>query len=343
MKEGVAIISILINILLAGGKIAVGFFSNSAAIMADGIHSFVDIFSSVVSYIGISVSQRPPDKEHPYGHYKSEVLAGFIIMLILLSTGIGIIYDSYQSFVSPTELNIGYLAFEVMIISAIINEVMARVKIYYGKKENSISLISDGFHSRVDVYASLAVIFSLFLSSYWVYADPLLALFIGIYIIIKSFSLGKEAMDSLMDASAGEGIEQSIKDFVQKSGIELLDLKTQIKGSIITAHLEISLSSELVLADAVKESDSLRDRLISVIPNLKYVSIQITSHDIETGFYKPRFEKGFGWQNRKENGKGLRPDGYCICSKCGYEIKHDRGIPCSSLKCSRCGASLSRK
>ena len=78
MKEGVAIISILINILLAGGKIAVGFFSNSAAIMADGIHSFVDIFSSVVSYIGISVSQRPPDKEHPYGHYKSEVLAGFL-------------------------------------------------------------------------------------------------------------------------------------------------------------------------------------------------------------------------------------------------------------------------
>ncbi|BFT94165.1 MAG: cation diffusion facilitator family transporter [Minisyncoccus archaeiphilus] len=343
MKERIATISIFINIFLAGGKITVGFFSGSAAIMADGIHSFVDIFSSIVSYIGIRVSQRPPDKKHPYGHYKSEVLAGFIIMLILLVTGIGIIYDAYQSFMNPAGLDIGYLAFGVMTISAIFNEVMARIKIHYGKKENSISLISDGFHSRVDVYASLAVLFSLLLSSYWLYADPLLASLIGLYIIIKSFSLGKEAMDSLMDVSAGESIEQGIKDLVSNSGIELLDLKTQRKGSVITANLEISLPSELVLVDAVKESDILREKLMAVIPDLKYVSIQITSHDIETGFYKPTFEKGFGWRNKKELGKGLRPDGHCFCSKCEYEIRHERGIPCSSIKCPKCGGIMSRK
>jgi divalent metal cation (Fe/Co/Zn/Cd) transporter len=69
MKEKIAILSILANALLAGGKIAVGIFSNSAAILAAGIDSFADIFSSSISYIGIKISGKPADKEHPYGHY----------------------------------------------------------------------------------------------------------------------------------------------------------------------------------------------------------------------------------------------------------------------------------
>ena len=86
MKEKVAIISILANVILAGGKIAVGVFSGSAAILAEGVHSFMDIFSSAVGYIGIKISAKPEDKEHPYGHYKFEVLGGTIITLILLAT-----------------------------------------------------------------------------------------------------------------------------------------------------------------------------------------------------------------------------------------------------------------
>ncbi|PIP17963.1 MAG: hypothetical protein COX43_01425, partial [Parcubacteria group bacterium CG23_combo_of_CG06-09_8_20_14_all_35_9] len=78
------------------GKIAVGIVSSSAAILAEGLHSFMDIFSSAVGYIGIKISAKPEDKKHPYGHYKFEVLAGFFITLILLGTGAGIIYESYQ-------------------------------------------------------------------------------------------------------------------------------------------------------------------------------------------------------------------------------------------------------
>ena len=131
------------------------------------------------------------DKKHPYGHYKLEVLSGVVITIILFLTGLWIIYESYLGFLEPSKLEMGYLAFGVMIFSAIVNEVMARLKIYYGKKENSISLVSDGVHSRVDVWASIAVLAGLFFSSYWIYADSLLALIIGLYILKESFSLDR--------------------------------------------------------------------------------------------------------------------------------------------------------
>ena len=96
MKEKIAGISIFANLVLAIGKIIVGFLANSAAVLAEGIHSGMDIFSSGISFIGIKLSKKPVDEKHPYGHYKFEVLAGVIITLILFVTGIVIIYKAYQ-------------------------------------------------------------------------------------------------------------------------------------------------------------------------------------------------------------------------------------------------------
>ena len=349
MKEKIAAISILANIILAGGKVTIGIFSNSAAILAEGIHSFMDIFSSAIGYIGIRISKKPSDQKHPYGHYKFEVLAGTIITIILLATGVGIIYEACRGFLDPEKVKISYLAFGIMIFSAVANEIMARLKIHYGKKESSISLLSDGFHSRVDVYASLAVFAGLFLIKYWIYTDSLLAFLIGVYIVKKSFSLGKEAVDSLLDVSAGKDVEERIKTIAKIQNIEISSLKTQKKGSAVTANLEIKLPSNLKVEEATKISDSLREKLIKAMENLQYVAIQITSHEVETGFYKPEFGRGFGWQKKgrfrgeAEGAKGGGPGGYCVCQKCGYKMIHERGIPCSTLECPKCKINLTRE
>ena len=349
MKEKIALISVLTNVILAGSKIIVGVFSGSAAVLAEGIHSLMDIFSSAVGYIGIKISAKPEDQKHPYGHYKFEVLGGTIITIILLATGSGIIYEAYRNFIDPEKIKISFLAFGVMAFSAAVNEIMARTKIHYGKKENSISLLSDGFHSRVDVYTSLAVFAGLFLAKYWIYADSLLAFLIGVYIIKKSFSLGKEAADSLLDVSAGPEIEEKIKSIVRAQNVEISSLKTQKKGSAVTANLEIKLPSDLSVEEATKTSDNLREKLMKEIENLSYVAIQIKSHEVETGFYKPAFGRGFGWQRRGrfrgefEAAKGGGPGGYCICPRCDYKIPHERGVPCSTLECPKCKINLVRE
>ena len=349
MKERIATISILANTVLAGSKIAVGVFSNSAVILAAGIDSFVDIFSSIINYIGIKISKKPADQEHPYGHYKFEVLGGVIITVIVLVTGLGIIYEAYRNFLNPEKIEIGYLAFGVMIFSAVINEIMARLKIHFGKKESSIGLLSDGVHSRVDVYVSLAVFAGLFLVDYWIYADSLLALLIGFYIIKESFSLGMEAVDSLLDVSAGQETEEKIKIIVKAQDIGLYSLKTQKKGSAINANLEIELPSDLNIEKAIKISSGLREKLIGEIENLQYVAIQIKSHKLKTGFYKPNFGRSFGWQRsgkfkeEVDEASGKGPSGDCVCSKCDYKAQHQRGVPCSDIKCPNCNINLKRE
>lgn len=349
MKEKIAIISILANILLAVGKIIIGKLSNSTAILAEGIHSVIDIFSSIIGYVGLKIAKKPEDKEHPYGHYKFEALASFFITLILLGVGAGIIYEAYQKFLNPSPIQISLLALGIMFVSALVNEIMARLKIYVGKKENSLVLISDGFHSRIDMYESLVVFAGLFLTKYWIYFDSLLAFFIGIYIIKESLSLGKEAVDSLVDTSAGEDIENKIKAIVKSQNIELSSLKTQKKGAAITANLEIKLPSNLKVEEATKISNSLKDRLIKEIENLQYVAIQIISHEVETNYYKPFWGQGFGWQRRGifrhdlTEAKGQGPEGYCVCPKCGYKILHERGIPCATLQCPNCKIHLERR
>lgn len=349
MKEKIAILSIIANATLAGGKIAVGIFSNSSAILAAGIDSFVDIFSSAISYVGIKISKKPADKEHPYGHYKFEVLGGIIITIIILATGIGIIYNAFKNIFSPQEVEIGYLAFGVMIFASLVNEIMARLKTYYGKKENSVSLLSDGVHSRIDVYTSLIILGGLFLTPYWIYADSFLAILMGVYIIKEAFLIGKDATGSLLDVSAGEEIENIIREIVRAENIKIISLKTQKKGSATTANLEIDLPSSLKVEEATKISDNLREKLIKGIESLQYVVIQIASHEIESSFYKPAFGRSFGWQRRGrfkekiEKAEGRGPDGKCVCPKCGYSVPHERGVPCSTLKCPKCNLNLERK
>lgn len=349
MKQKIALISILANIFLAGSKIIVGIISNSTAVLADGFHALTDIFSSLVGYFGIKISRKPVNQKHPYGYYKFEVLSGLIITVILLISGIGIIYEAYKKFINPQKVEINYLIFVVMLFSILINFITSKLKIYYGKKENSLTLLSDGFHDKTDVLTSLSVLIGVFLSKYWIYADPLLALLIGLYIIKQSFTLGKEAVDSLFDVSAGEEVEEKIRHIIKKEDIDINSLKTQKKGSILTANLEINLSKDLKVDEATKISEDLRKKLMQGINNLEYVIIQIVSHDIETSFYKPDIGSGFGWQRKGrfkdkiEKADGRGPDGYCICKKCGYKILHEKGVPCYNLKCPNCNINLERK
>lgn len=349
MKEKISVIAVVVNIVLTVAKLFAGYFSGSALIIAEGFHSLGDIFSSSVALAGIKVSARPSDSKHPYGYYKYEVLSGLVITLILMIAGVTAVYEAYKGFMNPEVVVFSALPYAVMIFSAVVNEVMARVKILYGKKENSISLVSDGIHSRVDVYASLGALAGLAVTGYWIYADSLFALLVGFYIIRESFELGKEATDSLLDVSAGEEIESEIRKIIIQENIEAGSIKTQKKGSATMANLEIKLSGNLSVEEASSISEKLRKKLIDKIESLNYVAIQIKSHDLESSYLKTGVGGAISWGRKGrhrddyESASGKGPDGACLCPKCGYSIPHERGVPCSTLKCPKCEVNLERK
>jgi len=352
MKEKVALLSIAANGLLGLAKVLVGLASGSVAVLSEGIHSAVDLLSSIICLVGIKIAKKPVDERHPYGHYKFEVLAGVVITVILAATGIFILKEAYHSFTEPADLSLGPLTLGVMMFSALLNELMARLKIHYGQEEGSVSLISEGVHSRADVYSSLAILAGLVINPYWKYADPILAGLVGLYILKESLSLGKEATNSLLDVSAGEEVENQIKSIVvEQEGLEVTELKTQNKGSAVTANLKIKLPSQMSVEEASNIANKIRNELMQAVSSLTYVAIQIESHDLDTSYHKPALGlgRGFGWQRRGrfkgevEEAQGKGPEGSCLCQKCGYKVGHQRGVPCSSLKCPHCQSNLVRE
>ena len=273
--ERVALTGIFVNILLFALKLTIGIFSRSYAVLADAVNSGSDIFASSINYAGIRLSKKPRDKTHPYGHYKIEVLSGLIITIIIFLSALYIIYKAFLGFTNPTMVHKTYIALGIMAFSAIMNEFSARMKLKVGKKENSLALIADGTHSRIDVLTSSAVFISLLFSQVWIYLDPLVALVVGVWVLFQSVLLGNEAFHNLIDASAGEDKENLIRKLLKRRKLELVNIKTQRRGAKFSADIKIILPPKMKVQDAAKKIKELEKFLINKIKLLTHVDISI--------------------------------------------------------------------
>ena len=274
-KETVSILSTLVNLVSGLLKIGLGLAAKSSALVAEGMHSGIDVFSSGITFIGIKIAKREPTKEHPYGWGRAEVLAGFVVATFLAIAGLGIIREAAVSLLGGEhEATITLLPLVVMLISVVTNEILARLKIKVGQKEESLALIADGKHSRVDVLSSSGVLVGLILTRFFPIADSLTALLVGIYVLYETIILGKEITENLLDIADPE-VEKEIGKICQEQQVNLVTLKTRKIGARTSAELEISLPTETKISRADDLISELQETLISRIPRLEYVVVQI--------------------------------------------------------------------
>ncbi len=274
-KETVSIVSMVANLVFGLLKVGLGLVAKSSALMAEGLHSGIDVISSGITFIGIKVAKREPTKEHPYGWGRAEVLAGLAVTVFLTLAGLGIIREAVTTlFSGQHEAEINILALLVMLASVGINEVLARLKIKIGQKEESLALIADGKHSRVDVLSSAAVLVGLGLTHFFPIADSLTALLVGIYVLYETVILGKEITENLLDVADLE-VEKEIGKICQEQQVNLVTLKTRKIGALTLAELEISLPTETKISRADDLISELQETLIAKTPRLEYVVVQI--------------------------------------------------------------------
>ena len=286
-KKNVSIISVLVNVVLACLKLLVGFSIKSAALVADGIHSGMDIISSVVAYIGIKEAEKPADKEHPYGHYRSETIAGFVVIFLLFISAFWIIYEGIIGIMKNEPHTISGIALLVVIISIIANEAIARAKFKVGKRENSLALITDAEHSRADSLSSIAVLIGLSLVHWFPQADGVTAILVGFYILYETIGLGKEVTDNLLDVSNPQ-VEEEIKKICLKEEIELLEMKTRKIGAKNFAELRIGLNKEWKMERVSEVLKNLENVLLKEIDGLNFITIQVASHNFKRGSIKSK-------------------------------------------------------
>lgn len=205
-KKGIrtTIIGIISSFFLAVIKIVSGVIGNSYALIADGIESLSDIFTSTIVLFGLRVASKPPDENHPYGHGKAEPLAGVVVALALLVAAIIIIVQSIHEIITPHHAPAPFTLF-VLVLVIIIKESLYKYTSKVGARIESIAVKNDAWHHRSDAITSgaafIGISIALIGGAGYEEADDYAALFASIIIIINSYLLMKPSIYELMDTS----------------------------------------------------------------------------------------------------------------------------------------------
>jgi cation diffusion facilitator family transporter len=242
--------AIAINLVLALVKIAVGVVGNSYALIADGIESTADIFSSLVVWSGLRVSTRPPDQNHPYGHGKAESLAGLAVALFLMLAAVLIAAQAMREIAAP-HVPPAWYTLVVLAAIIVIKEGLFRRMYRVGSELESSSLRSDAWHHRSDAITSgaafIGISIALIGGERYAAADDWAALLACVIIFANGVRLLRPAMDEVMDASVPLEIEHQIREIassvegvsaiekcrIRKSGLDyLMDIHVEVDGGI---------------------------------------------------------------------------------------------------------------
>lgn len=273
----VTIISILVNIGLTILKILSGILGNSAAIIADGVHSASDIITSVGVLIGNKVSRKPRDDEHQYGHEKAEGLISFTLATVLIGISFKIGYDGFKELINVKNILVpNALPLIVALISIAVKEYQYQITIRVAKRINSSSLKADAWHHRSDALSSIAAFIGIGGAMLGLkILDPIASIIVAIIVVKVGIDILKSACNELMDSSISKQDISTIKSLVDSDekiyGIK--DFKSRKYGSVAYIDMSIFIDKSKTLEEAHEIADNLEHTIISGLSYIKEINI----------------------------------------------------------------------
>lgn len=279
----VSFITIVGNVILALFKLFAGVWAHSSAMISDAIHSASDVFSTIVVMIGIRVSAKEPDKEHPYGHERMECVAAIILAMVLFITGLGIGAEALKTIFGGgySELKVpGMLALIAAVISIVSKEAMYWYTRYYAKRIDSGALMADAWHHRSDALSSVGALIGIGGAMLgFPVMDAVASLVIFVFIAKAAYDIFKDAMDKMVDHSCDEETEKQIHDCVMKNkevkGIDMLH--TRVFGNKIYVDVEILVDGSYTLKKAHAIAEEVHDNIEQNFPKVKHVMIHVNA------------------------------------------------------------------
>lgn len=253
----VSFIGIVCNILLASAKIAVGLVLGLISVAADGFNNLSDCGSSTVSLVSFKISEKPADKEHPYGHRRAEYIASMIIGFIVLFMAVELLRESVDEIVEGTAYSGTWVVFFVLGLSIAIKAGMFVLYRVYAKKLQSDTLRAAAVDSLCDCIATAVVVAGAVVSEYThVSVDGWMGVAVSVFIAVQGVKLLVEMSSKLLGQAPDEGLVKNIKTKIL-SGDNVLgahDLQVLVFGRdtyYATVHVEMDAALPAMEAHAV--------------------------------------------------------------------------------------------
>ncbi len=212
-KKNIALSSVLAAVLLTAMKLVVGLMTNSLGLLSEAAHSGLDFLAALITYFAVTVSDRPPDEDHQYGHGKMENVSALFETILLLVTCGWIIWEAVTRLVTRTShVEASAWAYVVVAISIAIDFTRSRALSRVAKKHHSQALEADALHFSSDIWSSLTVLAGLFCVSLgYSSVDSIAALAVALLVLFVSYRLGRRTIDALMSLNLPAGVDIEIK------------------------------------------------------------------------------------------------------------------------------------
>lgn len=276
----VSIVSVIWNLLLSAGKLFAGIFANSGAMISDAVHSASDVFSTIIVMIGVKISGKDSDNDHPYGHERLECVAAIILATVLATTGIGIGYGAVVKIMAG-DYNVempGILALVAAVVSILVKELMFWYTRYYAKQIDSSALMADAWHHRSDSLSSIGALIGIIGARLgFGIMEPLASVVICIFIEKAAYDIFMDAVNKMVDKSCDDETMEKIKACAMNiPGVENIDLlRTRVFGNKIYVDMEIAADGNKTLDETHAVAERVHDAIEQEFPKVKHIMVHV--------------------------------------------------------------------
>ncbi len=278
-------LSLVVNILLSGFKLAAGLIGRSGAMVADAVHSVSDLATDVVVLAGLRFSSRPVDRNHSYGHGKLETVAAALIGATLLVVAAGLargavmkLHDCMEGRLPEVPTGIALVAAGVSIV---VKELLYRCTVKTGKRIGSGALVANAWHHRSDALSSVGALLgiggAMLLGGKWSVLDPLAALVVCFFIGKAGVEVLSGSLGELTESSLGEGMEGEILRIVRSvpGAVDPHNLRTRRIGRDVAVDLHVRAEGRMSLTEAHDIASVIEERIRERFGRNTFVSIHV--------------------------------------------------------------------
>jgi ferrous-iron efflux pump FieF len=284
--------SVGVAALLIAIKLYAYIATNSVSLLSSLFDSALDLGASVVNLIAIRTAVTPADAEHRFGHGKAEPLAGLVQVAFILGSTLLLLFEVAQHFLERQAVEHEVTGIVVMAVSIGLTLVLILFQRHVIRQTESMAVQADSAHYFSDFLANAAVILSLVLSSLlgWWWIDPLFGLLVALFIAWTALSIGRAALDMLMDREMSDGDRDRIKLIIRSHPevVDLHELRTRLAGQDCFIQFHLDLKPEISLKDAHRISDAVEASLMAAFPGA-----EVIIHQDPLG-HKDRVTRRFG-------------------------------------------------
>ncbi|MEN8614698.1 cation diffusion facilitator family transporter [Dehalogenimonas sp. THU2] len=273
-KTRAASLSVASNTLLIVLKVTVGLLTGAVSVLAEAIHSALDLVAAIIAFFGVRAADKPADREHPFGHGKWENVSGTVEAVLIFVAAIWIIYEAVKRILHGAEVELLGWGIAVMLVSVIANTLVSRHLFKIAKATDSVALEADAQHLRTDVMTSAGVLTGLALVQFTglTVLDPIIAMAVALIIIKAAYDILKKSFGGIVDTGLPDGEEKLIADVLREHRAQLTgfhSLRTRKAGAQRFAELHLVMPRAASVEEAHRMCDHLEADLRERLPRLE--------------------------------------------------------------------------